>query len=1151
MKCSQIALLLLTLCSSATAASSSWCEVPEHSQCNFICDCWDCSDERNCGYHRDSQVWGIPFSCDFEYDRCGWNDISTSSYQWVRDRRSSSMWGSRHHGDHTLGQKWGWFMAAEGHSGKSATLAQLQSPILREAAATCEIHIHYHMWSSASSQVNGSLSVQLMDNTQTYTLWESSRSSVLSWRRAVIYTGRISKEFQVIVTASRDALSWTDIAVDDIEFRHCALSDVRQHCVEGHYHCARGSCVEDSARCDGTDDCGDNSDEANCDTNKCSFEEGTCGWESNWERVDGFKSRPGRDHTANKRSGFFMRALQNSTTASKLISPQLQANGNVSCFLVFYYLLDGSSSSSLVIRDSGDKVLLEKKGYRGPVWLREKIVLQYVNQSFQITFEGVAGGEEGTVALDDLILSSGCKVVNSSKQFESPLPPEKTEINGRESCNTVEWFDFRKGMERWTDVSIGRIKWENSKEGDGTYLSVMKAEGNLNTHAEISSPLLCSVGPTCVLNMTYYFNSGPTGFLNLRAWNPQLGTHSHTWHGTGERSTSWNTVAIPLGEMKQPFQLMLSGSVDPQPGGNWSALVQEIRFIGCQNASVSDKEPVTCNFEENLCGWYQDLTEEVDWKLGSLSDHTTGQGNYMYVEGNSREDRGNIARLISYPQSTTVESQCLSFYHRMHGPEAGTLNIFSIYNGGEEKLIWTSTGTHGNRWHRDSVTITGKQYQLIFEALRDGSVGHIAIDDITITSGACPAPTHCTFEAGICGFSSEGTYTWKLHQHSPSESHNGPYFDHTLQTFTGHYMVIDTSSSSLPRKKTAVLTSSSYSAQPGEACLNFWYQLGGTEPGTLTVYIEEYTGKSKRKRQLLSLSDKHQESWHHKSLALQSEKPWVLMFEAVGAGGDRSFIAVDDIHIRHHRCHEAVTCDFEWGSCAWTNVRIPLMDTYDWDWTYGRALERPNSAPEKDHSPGTPEGHYAFVDTGAMHVEGTSAWLTSEHLQATSGSCFSFWYRTDSQDHSHLAELVLYITSTQGLQPVWVLSGFHSTDWQEQQIQLNSTVEFQIVFEASKGSRPRGAVVALDDVKYTPDLLCNTEPKHTGKSNSGTILAIVLSVIIILLFLLLLFLIYRRWKRNYGNGPSLPEQEGQIDGFDNVSYDQFQNDDTASTSSGR
>ncbi|XP_077333177.1 apical endosomal glycoprotein [Lithobates pipiens] len=1150
MKCSQVVLLLLALCSFATAASSPRCEAHENSLCNFICDCWDCSDERDCGYHRDSPVWGIPFSCDFEYNDCGWKDISTSSYRWVRDRRSSSMWGSRHHGDHTLGQRWGWFMAAEGLSGKYGASASLQSPVLREAAATCEIHIHYHMSSADSSEVNGSLSVQLIDRTQAFTLWNSSRSSVLSWRRAVIYTGRISGDFQVIVTASHDPLSWVDIAVDDIEFRHCALSGLQEDCAAGHYHCARGSCVKDSSLCDGTDDCGDNSDETNCNTNHhCSFEEGTCGWESKWERVDGFNSKPGRDHTANKRSGFFLRALQNTTEASTLRSPQLQADSNSSCFFVFYYLLDGSSSSSLVIRDSDNNVLLQRKGHRGPVWLREKIILRNYPQSFQITIEGVAGGKEGTVALDDLILSSGCKG-NVSKLFESPFLPVKTEINVRESCSTVELFDFKKGIEGWTDVSIGRLKWEDSKGGDvGLGLKVVKAEGNLKTNAEIISPLLCSVEPSCVMNITYYFTSGPAGFLNLRVWDPQLGTHTHMLHGTGD-STSWNTVSIPLGERKQPFQLVLSGSVDPQPEGNWSALVQEMQFIGCHNASVSD-EPVTCNFEESLCGWYQDLTDEIDWKLGSLSDHTTGQGRFMYVEGDSRGDRGNIARLISYPQSNPKESQCLSFHYRLHGPDTGTLNLFSIFDGGEEKLIWTSTGTHGNRWHRDSVTLTGKKYQLIFEALRDGSVGYIAIDDITITSSACPAPTRCSFEAGTCGFSSEGTYTWKLHQHSRSESHNGPYFDHTLQTFTGHYMVIDTSSSSLPQKKTAVLKSGSYGAQPDEACLNFWYQLGGEQPGTLNVLIEEDNGKKKVKRQLLSISGKHQESWHHKSLALQSERPWVLLFEVVGAGGDRSYIAVDDIHIRHHRCHEAVSCDFEWGSCAWTNVRIPLMDTYDWDWTYGKALERPILAPEKDHSPGTPEGHYAFVDTGAMHTEGTSAWLISEHLPATTGSCFSFWYRTDSQDHLHLAELVLYLTSAQGLQPVWVLRGFHSTDWQEQQLQVNSTVEFQIIFEASKGSRSQAAIMALDNLKYTPDLLCNTEPKQKGKNHSGTILAIVLSVIIILLFLLLVFLIYRRWKRNHGDGPTLPEQGDQIDGFDNISYDQFQNEDTVSTSSGR
>ncbi|KAM9324302.1 apical endosomal glycoprotein [Gastrophryne carolinensis] len=1081
MKCTQVVLLLLALCHSAiTISSASSCDAAIERRCNFVCDCWKCSDERDCGYHRDSPAWGVPFSCDFEHDDCGWKDISTTSYRWVRDRRNAPQWTSRPHGDHTLGNRWGWFMVAEGRGRKSKVSARLQSPFLRDAAATCEIHIHYLMWSSDPSQINGSLSVQLVDNTQTLTLWESLQTGDMSWRRTVIYTGRISGNFQVIITASHKAHSWVDIAVDDVEFRNCAIpgiespANVQGQCTVGQYHCGRGSCVDESALCDGTDDCGDRSDESSCSSyHSCNFDSDFCGWQSTWNRVNEFSSNPGRDHTTNKRSGHFLLA---GNTTSILSSPQLQGDSNEPCFLVFYYLLDNSRNSSLVVKDS-ESIVLKKTGQRGSVWLREKLFFNHPNQNFSITIEGNVGTEFGTVALDDVILSPGCLIQGNSSRLSGPSYTQQktTEINVEEPCIPVPaMFDFKKGTEGWTDISIGHLNWGNFSGGNsGSYLAVQKAEGNLKTNAEIHSPLLCAVFPLCTLNITYYLNGGPA-------------------------------------------------------------------------------EAVTCNFDNGLCGWYQDLTEEIDWKLGSLSDHTTGQGGYMYVEGESRNDQGDRARLISYPQSSSSEKTCLSFHYRMLGPDAGTLNLFSKYDGGEMKLIWTKSGTHGNWWHRDSVTITSKNYQLILEAVRDGSVGNIGIDDITVTLGACAAPTRCSFEAGTCDFSSEGTYKWKLHVNSRLESHTGPYHDHTLQSITGHYMVIDTSSTSLPLKKTAVLTSSKYSALSDESCLSFWYQLGGTDPGTLIVYIEKENANKKDRTQLVSISGTHQDSWHHQSLVLQSGEPWVLLFEAVGAGGDHSYIALDDIHINHHRCHEAVSCNFEHGSCAWTNNHIPLMDTYDWDWTHGAALNRPSLAPEKDHSPGTPQGHYAFVDTGAMHTEGASAWLISEHLPATTGSCFSFWYRVDSPGHFHLGELVLYVVSTQGLLPVWVLKGFHGNDWQEQQLQLNSTVEFQIAFEASKGSRPHNALVSVDDLKYTMDTLCNTQPKQKEtKDKSGTIWAIVLGVIIFLLFVLLAFLVYRRWRRNRDNAPALPDQSDPIDGFDNVTYDQFQNEDGVSTSSDR
>ncbi|XP_077140749.1 apical endosomal glycoprotein isoform X1 [Ranitomeya variabilis] len=1156
MRSAHISLLLLALSSlAAPSSSSSSCDGGTQSRCNFICDCWDCADERDCGYHRDSPVWGRPFSCDFEYDDCGWRDISTSDYRWVRDQRISPIWRSRPHSDHTLGNRWGWSMMAEGQSGKSAISARLQSSVMRDAAATCEIHIHYHMYSADSPQVNGSLSIHLADQTQTYTMWESTQSSAMSWRRVVVYTGRIPGDFQIIVTASRDALSQGDFSVDDLEFRHCSLRGLQAVCGLEQYRCLRGSCVDDGARCDGTDDCGDKSDESDCGLfQSCSFEKDVCTWKSTWERVDGYNSEPERDHTTNSRAGFFLRAPQSG--AHRLQSPLLRADGALPCYLVFYYYMDGSDAASLSVgyRLTGseqDNAELKLQGRRGALWIREKVSFNQVNQLFQVFIEGSGNGSSGVLAVDDLIFSPGCAVQNESAGSVISSAGQGDAVwSVREACTPAN----DSSVVGWTDVSIGAYKWGWSTTGSP--LTVLNAEGNLKTEAESRSPLLCPTGPSCI-NMTYYLHTGPAGFISLSAWDPQLHTHSHVWHSRGEQSNAWKSLLIPLGDRANNFQLVLSGAVDPGPVENWSAAVSDIKFVSCEEST--ENVTVTCNFETGPCGWYQDVTAEIDWEWGTSSDHTTGHGRYMFVAGTSRSERGTKARLLSYLQSVASNTSCLSFHHRMFGPDTGTLNLYSKYNGGEETLIWTSTGTRGNLWHRETVTLTTNKYQLIFEAVRDGSIGHIAIDDIAVMSGPCAAPTRCSFEAGTCGFSSQGTYIWLLHKTIPFSHQPGPVRDHTLQSFSGYYMAVDTSSSTLPRKSIALLTSSVYNAHLDHGCLSFWYQMGGTSPGTLIVSIEDDTGKKKVKREILRISDAIPGSWRYGSAALQAEVQWKLLFEAVGAGGERAYIAIDDIHIGHHRCHESASCDFEWGSCSWSNVRIPLMDTYDWDWTNGAAVNRPSAAPEKDRSLGSAEGHYAFVDTGALHTEGASAWLLSEHLSATAGSCFTFSYCTDSSAHFHLGELVLYVAGAEGLLHVWALHGYHSGDWQEEKLQLNSTGEFQIIFEVMKGTRPHAAIIALDNLTYTPDRLCNTvqiqkdfpSDAHSpslslladcahvvpGKDNSGQTWAIVIGVIIVALCLLLIFLLYRRWRRSVQSAPSFPEQVDDIDGFDNVTYD--------------
>ncbi|KAE8582111.1 hypothetical protein XENTR_v10019954 [Xenopus tropicalis] len=1146
-------LILLSLC-----CPGCWCN-PE-KLCNFVCDQWDCSDEKHCGYHKESSLLGRAFSCDFEQDDCGWTDVSTSSYRWVRERRTFSRWGTRPHGDHTLRNRWGWFMATGGHTGKAAATASLQSPILRNAAATCEIHLHYHIWAPDATTINGTLSVQLTDKTQTYNLWVGPKSSVLGWRQTVIYPGRIRGQFQLIVVSSRDPSSQGDIAIDDLEFRHCGLSAPQLACPAGYHQCPLGPCVMPESLCDGTDDCGDNSDESNCTGHRfCNFETDSCQWDStapnSWHRANGIGSKPSRDHTSANRNGYFLKVENGSSAALSLPTQP----SNEPCSVVLYYLMDGSDGNRLLISsqkgNEAKKVLAERQGQRGQVWLREKVTLQLPDPEHTIIIEGMAG-PDSVVALDDLIFSPGCKLVGPPPAMvETPrlLSPQAKPFNQeKETCRDASGFLFNNNAANWTDLSIGKLKWgadNGALPGGDTrkYLGVQQAQGNLLVGAETRSPTLCAVGPTCAVKMTYYFNSGPAGSLSLSLWDPESGAHSHIWGSQGESRPEWRSVVIPVGERKQQFQLVLVGSVEPLPGGDWGAAVEEIQFIDCGIKQLTvDEAPVTCNFESGTCGWYQDPTDDMDWIMGAQGDHTTGKGNFIYVDGGSRTDRGMKARLLTYAQSSAGDSQCLSFYYRVWGPDAGTLILSSIIDG-KETLLWTGTGTHGNRWHHESVTLTiptAGKYQLALDAVRDGSVGNMAVDDITLRPGACAAPTRCTFEAGTCRFKSEGQYRWKLNQNqnaNPSGPQPGPFFDHTLQSIAGHYMVVDTSSTALPRRASAVLTSDTYGALPAPGCVSFWSQFGGDQSGTLNVYVVE--GKKKEMRKLLSASRTHGDNWAYRSATIHPGGTWELRFEAVGAGGDRGHVALDDIHISHHPCHEPAACDFESGFCAWSNVRFPLVDTYDWDSTNGAGQFLKKTAINEDHTLGTKEGHYAFVDTGSLHTEGSSAWLTSEQLPATSGSCFSFWYRTDAGDHYHAGELVLFMSSAQGLRPVWVLHGQHSNAWQEQQLQLDSTVDFQFVFEASKGSRPHSATVALDDLKYVTGRSCDAKQEQEGehgrggKTNAGTILAVLLGVLLGLLCGAIGYLIYRKRKKNQAGAPSGFGPGDGVEGFDNVAFE--------------
>lgn len=149
--------------------------------------------------------------------------------------------------------------------------------------------------------------------------------------------------------------------------------------------------------------------------------------------------------------------------------------------------------------------------------------------------------------------------------------------------------------------------------------------------------------------------------------------------------------------------------------------------------------------------------------------------------------------------------------------------------------------------------------QLIFEAVRSGFDGRVAVDDVSFVERKCAVPRVCSFEDQRCGFTFSGPW---YHRNGQSTTMVGPGTDHTLETpmgegksireevymivykeerskvsfpchvgCTGFYMMASTAANILPAGKAAALVSPVHPGNTKTACVNFWYNMGGETPG--------------------------------------------------------------------------------------------------------------------------------------------------------------------------------------------------------------------------------------------------------------------------------------------------------------------------------
>ncbi|CAK8696661.1 unnamed protein product [Clavelina lepadiformis] len=484
-----------------------------------------------------------------------------------------------------------------------------------------------------------------------------------------------------------------------------------------------------------------------------------------------------------------------------------------------------------------------------------------------------------------------------------------------------------------------------------------------NNRAILRSPVISSSVRAC-MRFYYHMFGRSMGKLEVLTAKPGRYRFHHKWSADGQQSkneTDWRLAEVDITESFD-YQLILLGirgnnfysdiavddiSVTPSPCYTTAKQTSTESSVPTNSSGTKTVEnratnsslelQINCNFDQySVCNWIQVDADDFDWTVsregqtpspntGPNKDHTSGGGEFAYIEA-SRPREENDEAILKSPALSTLTQHCFSMWFHVYGADAGSLAIIQklpIANA-PEHILWKNEGDVGNIWMPVFVNINPGKYHLVIKAIRGKTwKGDIAIDDISLQPGECPL-LNCTFDAGFCGWHqdhSHDDFDWTRLNTESQTPNTGPTFDHTRKNQQGYYIYIETSTPREQSDKARLISPIIHPQGKPKKCLRFWYHSYGSHIGKINAYKRslDHTG-SYLGSPLWYQGEDQGDQWLYAAIDVDDDYPYQIILEGVRGEGFRGDIAVDDISISDGLCESC--CGDNFFRCG-NNYCIP------------------------------------------------------------------------------------------------------------------------------------------------------------------------------------------------------------------------------------